>query len=85
LTENLRDIAAGIDQSLARLAIAWVLAHPAVTSAIVGARRPGQIEVSASAGDIELSEEVMAQIDALLADRDDELIAAGAVGDDSLR
>ena len=84
-TEKLRDIAAGIDQSLARLAIAWVLAHPAVTSAIVGARRPDQIEVSAPAGDIELPQEVVTQIDALLAQRDDNLAAAGAAANESLR
>ena len=83
--EKLHDVAASIDQPLSRLAIAWVLAHPEVTSAIVGARRPDQIEVSAPAGDLQLPPVVMAQIEALLAERDEELAAAGAFAAESLR
>jgi aryl-alcohol dehydrogenase-like predicted oxidoreductase len=84
-TQKVRAIAASIGQPLPRLAIAWVLARPEVTSAIVGARRPGQIEVSAPAGDLQLAPETMAQIEALLAERDRELAAAGAFAADSLR
>lgn len=41
--------------SVAELAVAWTLSNPAVHVAIVGARRPDQIEGTASAAEIELS------------------------------
>jgi len=40
----LNDIAAARGQSLAQMAIAWVLRRPTVTSALIGASRPEQIE-----------------------------------------
>ena len=54
LRERLRaltEIAQGRGQSLAQMAIAWVLRHDAVTSAIVGASRVPQIEDSVAALD----------------------------------
>jgi aryl-alcohol dehydrogenase-like predicted oxidoreductase len=53
----------------AQLALAWVLRRSEVTAAIVGARRPGQIEETAAAGDLVLSEPTLAAIDELLAKR----------------
>jgi len=44
LVERLKPIAATYEKSLTQLAIAWVLQNPAVTAAIVGARRPEQVE-----------------------------------------
>jgi aryl-alcohol dehydrogenase-like predicted oxidoreductase len=41
---ELKTIADKYGKSLIHLAIAWVLMHPAVTSAIVGARRAGQVD-----------------------------------------
>jgi aryl-alcohol dehydrogenase-like predicted oxidoreductase len=43
-TRALKPIADKYGKSLIHLAIAWVLMHPAVTSAIVGARRASQVE-----------------------------------------
>jgi aryl-alcohol dehydrogenase (NADP+) len=42
--EALRPLAAAAGMSLARLAVAWTLAEPAVTSPIVGASRPDQLD-----------------------------------------
>jgi aryl-alcohol dehydrogenase-like predicted oxidoreductase len=70
LIERLRPIAERNGRTLAQLAIAWVLRRPEVTAAIVGARRPSQIEETAPAGDWVLSEEDVAAIDALLAERE---------------
>src|SRR5438128_742363 len=42
-----------------QLAIAWVLANPAVGVAIVGARHPQQLTQTAPAADVELSEETL--------------------------
>jgi len=70
LVEKLRPIAERNGRPLAQLAIAWVLRRPEVTAAIVGARRPFQIEETAPAGDWTLSQEDIAEIDALLEERD---------------
>ncbi len=66
LVEGLRPIAARNGRSVAQLAIAWVLRRPEVTAAIVGARRPSQIEETVAAGDWELSPEDAAEIEGLL-------------------
>ena len=42
--EALRPLAAEAGMPLARLAVAWMLAEPAITSPIVGASRPGQLD-----------------------------------------
>jgi len=52
----------------AQLAIAWTLAHPAVTSCIVGAKTPEQAVYNAEAGDWKLSESDMSEIAAILGD-----------------
>jgi aryl-alcohol dehydrogenase-like predicted oxidoreductase len=70
LVEKLRPIAVRNGRTVAQLAIAWVLRRPEVTAAIVGARRPSQIEETAPAGDWVLSEEIIAEIDALLMERE---------------
>jgi aryl-alcohol dehydrogenase-like predicted oxidoreductase len=73
LVEGLRPIAERNGRTLAQLAIAWVLRRPEVTAAIVGARRPSQIEETVAAGDWVLSAEDLAAIDALLAKREQAL------------
>jgi aryl-alcohol dehydrogenase-like predicted oxidoreductase len=70
LVEKLRPIAERNDRPLGQLAIAWVLRRPELTAAIVGARRPSQIEGTAPAGDWTLSQEDIAEIDELLEERD---------------
>jgi aryl-alcohol dehydrogenase-like predicted oxidoreductase len=73
LVEQLRPIAAKHGLSVAQLAIAWVLRRPEVTSAIVGARKPSQIEETAAAGAYQLSEADNQILDKLLADHDQAL------------
>ncbi|HWV16310.1 MAG TPA: L-glyceraldehyde 3-phosphate reductase [Cellvibrio sp.] len=54
-------------QSLAQMAIAWVLHNPAVTSCIIGASRPAQIEDSVAAlNKLDFSTEELANINAIL-------------------
>jgi aryl-alcohol dehydrogenase-like predicted oxidoreductase len=53
--------------TLSQLAIAWVLSHPAIEVAIVGTRRPGHIEESVGAADIDLSEDDLVEIDRIMA------------------
>jgi aryl-alcohol dehydrogenase-like predicted oxidoreductase len=66
LIEQLKPIAERNDMSLGQLAIAWVLRRPEVTAAIVGARRPQQIEETIEAGDQMLSQQDIEQIKNLL-------------------
>jgi L-glyceraldehyde 3-phosphate reductase len=63
---GLHAIAAERGQSLAQLAIAWVLRAPQVTSALVGASSVGQLENTLKALDnARLDTETLARIDAL--------------------
>lgn len=73
LVEGLRPIAERNGRTVAQLAIAWVLRRPEVTAAIVGGRRPAQIEETIAAGDWRLSAEHIAEVDALLAKREQAL------------
>jgi L-glyceraldehyde 3-phosphate reductase len=55
-------------QSLAQMAIAWVLRQPAVTSALIGASRVGQIDDCVRAlDDLSFTPEELSKIDALVA------------------
>ncbi len=63
LVDSLREIAAKSGHSPAQLAVAWVLRRSAVTSAIVGARKPGQIHEIIAAADWTLSAEDLAEIE----------------------
>lgn len=66
LVEGLTAIARRHGRTVAQMAIAWVLRRSEITAAIVGARRPSQIEETVLAGDWELSREDIQAIDALL-------------------
>lgn len=66
LVDGLKPIAQASGHTVAQLAIAWVLRRPEVTSAIVGARKPSQIEETAGSGDWTLSPEEIGPVDALL-------------------
>ncbi|HET9256680.1 MAG TPA: aldo/keto reductase [Pseudonocardiaceae bacterium] len=68
VVERLKRLARGRDISLVQLAVAWTLANPAVHVAIVGARRPSQLDGTAPAAGIELSKADLQEIDAILAD-----------------
>src|SRR3954465_1437726 len=52
--------------TVTQLAVAWVLAQPAVHCAIVGARRPDHIEGSAPAADITLGDEDLQAIERIM-------------------
>lgn len=69
LVEELKEIAGRNGRTCAQLAISWVLRRSEVAAAIVGARRPAQIEETVPAGDWKLSEEDIKEIEKLLAER----------------
>jgi aryl-alcohol dehydrogenase-like predicted oxidoreductase len=55
LAERLRPVAERHRVPVAAVAVAWVLAQPGVTAAIVGVRRPSQVEDWAAAGTLTLT------------------------------
>jgi voltage-dependent potassium channel beta subunit len=65
--DKLKPVAEEAGLTLAQLAVAWCLRLPNVTSAIVGASRPEQVEDNAGASGVELSDEVLAKIDEIVA------------------
>jgi aryl-alcohol dehydrogenase-like predicted oxidoreductase len=64
---KLEPIAAEHDLSMAALAVAWVLHNDNVSSAIVGATRPEQVQDNVRAAGVRLDDEVKATIDEILA------------------
>jgi 1-deoxyxylulose-5-phosphate synthase len=61
--EALRPLAAEAGLSLTRLALAWVLAEPAITAPIVGASRPEQLDDALAAADKPLDAGLKARLD----------------------
>lgn len=67
LVDRLRSIAERCGRTVAQLAIAWVLRRPEVTSAIVGVRRPDQVDGLTEAG-LPLSPDELAEVEKLVSD-----------------
>lgn len=64
---NLNGVAKSRGQSLAEMAIAWLLNRPGVTSALIGASRPQQIrDVVAGLKNLEFSAEELGKIEMIL-------------------
>lgn len=66
LVEILKRIGAAHGRTPGEAAIAWVLRHPAVTGAIVGARKPGQLKELIGAADWRLTAAEADEIDKFL-------------------
>lgn len=66
VTQELNELAGQLGLKLSQLALAWVLRQPGVSSAIIGASRPGQVRENAEASGVTLSEETLAKIDELM-------------------
>ncbi|MEX2100848.1 MAG: aldo/keto reductase [Acidimicrobiia bacterium] len=66
LVEQLVTVADEAGTGLIHLALAFVLAHPAVTAAIIGPRTMGQLVDQLDATDVSLGEDVLDRIDALV-------------------
>lgn len=64
LVEKLREVGERHGRSPGEVAIAWTLRHPAVTAAIVGGRRPEQVDGIIGAAGFRLPEEEIREIEA---------------------
>jgi aryl-alcohol dehydrogenase-like predicted oxidoreductase len=63
LVERLETVAARLDTTPGAVAIAWTLRNPAVDGAIVGFRRPDQVDPILGAANLELSQDDIATIE----------------------
>ena len=68
VVERLKELAASYGKTVAQLAIAWVLGHPAVTVALVGMRTPAEVEENTAALDWRLTSADRAAIDRIFAE-----------------
>jgi aryl-alcohol dehydrogenase (NADP+) len=65
--EQIRAIAADSGMSMVTLAVAWVMANPAITAPIIGASRPSQLADSAAAAEAVLDAATLSALDELTA------------------
>jgi aryl-alcohol dehydrogenase-like predicted oxidoreductase len=61
--EHMKTLAGEIGEPLPKAAIAWVLANPTITSAILGASRPDQLTDTLGAVDLEVPAELKTKLD----------------------
>ena len=64
--ERLKPIAADLGLTMVEMALAWVLRRPEVSSAIIGASRPEQVESNVRAAGVTLPPEALERIDQAL-------------------
>jgi aryl-alcohol dehydrogenase-like predicted oxidoreductase len=64
---SLKMVAGTLNVTRAQLAMAWALHHPAVSSVITGATRVEQLVENLGASTVELTPDILAQIDQILA------------------
>jgi aryl-alcohol dehydrogenase-like predicted oxidoreductase len=64
IVEKLKKIAYDHGKKVAQLAVAWVLSHPAVTTALTGIRKPSEIEENVGAAGWHLTPDIKAEIEA---------------------
>jgi aryl-alcohol dehydrogenase-like predicted oxidoreductase len=68
VTEKLKEWAVDHGRDMVQLAIAWTLAQPGITAAIVGAKSPEQVNHNAKAADWRLTDSDLEEIDAIQGD-----------------
>jgi len=88
--EQLSALAADAGLPLSHLALAFVRSHPAVTSVLIGPRRPEHLDALLAAADVQLDDEVLDRIDEIVPpgvdlNHDDIFYDAPALIDKSLR
>jgi aryl-alcohol dehydrogenase-like predicted oxidoreductase len=67
--DQLQNVAASSGHTVAQLVVNWTIGQPGITSALCGAKRPAQIEETASAMGWQLAADQRAIIDAAIAAR----------------
>lgn len=65
---RLQDIATDLGLDLIRLSLAWLLRHSAVSTVLVGAKSPEQVDAFLKAESVRLPEDAVARIETIVAD-----------------
>ncbi|MET1030247.1 aldo/keto reductase family protein [Domibacillus tundrae] len=65
--EQLEEVAKEMEITLPELALAWTLRQPSVSSALIGASRPSQVEQNVKAIEVVLPSEIQDRIESILA------------------
>lgn len=68
LVDRLKPVADRLGVTMASLAVAWTLAAPGVTGAIVGARSPQQVDGWIQAGGVDLPDDDLAEIERVVSE-----------------
>ena len=68
VVERLKAIAKRYDKSVAQMAIAWTLGHPAVSVGLVGVRNEWELKENVAAVEWKLNTEIREEIDAIFAE-----------------
>jgi len=66
VVDRLRPVAERLGCELSQLALAWNVHQQGVTAAIAGSRNPNHVRTNAAAGDLELDDGTLAELDSLL-------------------
>ena len=66
VVEAMRPIAERLGCTVGQLALAWNVHQPGVTAAIAGSRNPDHVRANAAAGDIELDEDALRELEEVL-------------------
>jgi aryl-alcohol dehydrogenase-like predicted oxidoreductase len=66
VTNGMRVVADRLGVTLAQIAIAWNLHQPGITATLAGSRSPVHVRDNAAAGSLELTDDVLAELDALI-------------------
>jgi aryl-alcohol dehydrogenase-like predicted oxidoreductase len=66
VVDAVRPIADRLGVTVAQLALAWNVHQPGVTAAIAGTRDPGHVRENAAAGDVDLDDVVLKELDEIL-------------------
>jgi len=61
----MQEIAVAKDVTVAQVALGWLLHQPVVTSVIIGAKRPEQLQDNLKAVDLKLTADELAQLEAV--------------------
>ena len=70
VVDGVRNLADRLGATTAQVALAWVIAQSGVTAAIAGSRNPKHVRENAEAGDVELDDAVLSELEALLESND---------------
>ncbi|WDL96252.1 aldo/keto reductase family protein [Alicyclobacillus sp. ALC3] len=65
--EQLSGVAKRLEVTMSQLALAWVLRLPSISSALIGATRPEQVQENVKASGVKLDESTIAEIETIFA------------------